>query len=224
MENLPAATGPEDGSPTPSTRASDSDRERVATVLQAAFAEGRLTMPELDERLRAVYAARTDSELAPIVHDLRAIAPRHTGVDAATSTGDVAVLSGFRRSGQWVVGRAFRGLAVLGSGEIDLRKARFTDGETTIRAVAVVSTITVVVPEDAEVHISGVGIVGGFDHHDEGPGTPAAPRITVTGVAVCGSVEVKRRPAAYEWRGGAAERKLERTHRRLERKQRRLAR
>ena len=50
----------------------------------------------------------------------------------------------------------------------------------------------VVVPEDADVHIGGTGIIGGFDHHDEGPGTPGAPRITITGFVFCGSVEVQR--------------------------------
>jgi hypothetical protein len=214
MEDLPEVVGPDDGSRTPSIRASDADRERVAAVLQAAYADGRLTMTELDERLRAVYAARTDSELAPLVNDLRARAPRQTGwADAPTSTGDVARVSGFERKGPWLVGRSFRGLAVIGNGEIDLRQARFTDGETTIRAVAVIGTITIVVPEDAEVHITGVGLVGRFDHHDEGPGTPGAPKITITGVAVCGGVEVKRRSAAYEWRGGAVERRRERKRR-----------
>ena len=94
-----------------------------------------------------------------------------------------------------MVGRTFRGLAVIGNGEIDLRQARFTDGETTIHATAIIGDITVVVPEDADVHIGGTGIIGGFDHHDEGPGTPGAPRITITGFVLCGSVRVERRSA-----------------------------
>jgi predicted membrane protein len=50
-----------------------------------------------------------------------------------------------------MVGRTFRGLAVIGNGEIDLRQARFIDGETTIHATAIIGNITVVVPEDAGV-------------------------------------------------------------------------
>jgi beta-galactosidase len=42
---------------------SDADRERVAAVLQAAFADGRLTKPELEERLAEAYAAKTDDAL-----------------------------------------------------------------------------------------------------------------------------------------------------------------
>ena len=51
-------------------RASDADRERIANVLREAAGDGRLTMAELDERLDAVYAAKTYAELEPITHDL----------------------------------------------------------------------------------------------------------------------------------------------------------
>jgi hypothetical protein len=197
-------------------RASDADRERVAVALQAAFAEGRLTMPELQERLGAAYAAQTEADLAPIVHDLRTHAPQPGAWAGAapTSTRDAGIIAGFQRKGRWIVGRAFKGLAVIANGEIDLREARFLDGETTIHATAIIGDITVVVPEDAEVHIGGTGVIGGFDHHSEGPGSPGAPRITVTGFVFCGSVHVERRAATAEF----PSRTLERAQRRLERK------
>jgi Domain of unknown function (DUF1707)/Cell wall-active antibiotics response 4TMS YvqF len=212
--NPPEAVGPDDRPSVPSVRASDADRERVTVALRAAFAEGRLTMPELEERLAAAYAARTGAELATLTHDLR-VSPPETGT-TPTSTRDVGIIAGFERKGRWLVGRTFRGLAVIGNGEIDLRQARFIDGETTIHATAIIGNITIVVPEDADVHIGGTGIIGGFDHHGEGPGTPGAPRITVTGLAFCGSVEVERRSADAE----TPDPKLERARRRLERKRR----
>lgn len=198
MGTLPEAAGPENRPAAVAVRASDADRDRVAGVLQAAFAEGRLTMPELEERLAAVYAARTDAELATVLHDLRASAPLPGGWAGAAPAAvrDTGIIAGFERKGRWTVGRAYRGLAVIGSGEIDLRQARFTDGETTIHVRAIIGNITVVVPEDADVHIGGTGIMGGFDHHAEGPGSPGAPRITITGVAFCGSVDVQRKAPA----------------------------
>jgi hypothetical protein len=200
----------------PAVRASDADRERVAVALQAAFAEGRLTMPQLEERLATAYAAATIAELSTVVADLRASTPQPGDRAGATPTSvsDTGIIAGFQRTGRWTVGRTFRGLAVIGNGEIDLRQAVFIDGETTIHATAVVGTITVVVPEDADVHIGGTGILGGFDHQDEGPGTPGAPRITITGLAVCGRVEVTRRPAGAATPSPA----LTRAQRRLERK------
>jgi Domain of unknown function (DUF1707) len=53
-----------------SLRASDSDRERVAERLHQAMAEGRLDQDELEERLEALYGARTYGELDALLGDL----------------------------------------------------------------------------------------------------------------------------------------------------------
>ncbi len=51
-------------------RASDEQREQAARELREHFAAGRLTEEELDERLDAVYAAKTDEELQAARADL----------------------------------------------------------------------------------------------------------------------------------------------------------
>ncbi len=51
-------------------RASDADRENVAERLRNATAEGRLLAEELEERLEAVFSARTYGELDVVVADL----------------------------------------------------------------------------------------------------------------------------------------------------------
>ena len=53
-------------------RISDADRDRVADRLRFAAGEGRLSSDELEERLEAAFAARTDAELAPLTADLPA--------------------------------------------------------------------------------------------------------------------------------------------------------
>ena len=50
--------------------ASDSDRAKYADFLGDAFAEGRLTRDEYDERLAAALAARTYGDLLPVLIDL----------------------------------------------------------------------------------------------------------------------------------------------------------
>jgi hypothetical protein len=62
-------------------RAGNADRERVVAQLNGAFAEGRLDVRELDERVTAAYAAKTLGELAPLTADLpssRSPVPRPT--------------------------------------------------------------------------------------------------------------------------------------------------
>jgi hypothetical protein len=53
-----------------SLRVADADRERVAERLRRAAGEGRLAPEELEERLEAAFAARTQADLAPLVADL----------------------------------------------------------------------------------------------------------------------------------------------------------
>jgi hypothetical protein len=188
-------------------RASDADRERVANVLREAAGDGRLTMDELDERLDAVYAAKTYAELEPITHDLpdadapnapaRASAPRRDPArfgGVPTSSGAVAILGGFTRKGDWVVPKEFTAFLFMGGGEIDLRDAKFTEREVTIHIAAILGGCEVIVPEDATVYVTGVGILGAFEHTDAGLGSPDGPVITINGVALLGGVDVKRKP------------------------------
>ena len=51
-------------------RASDHDRDVVREQLSAAYAEGRISDGELDERTDTVSGARTLGELAPLLRDL----------------------------------------------------------------------------------------------------------------------------------------------------------
>jgi hypothetical protein len=71
-------------------RAGNADRERVVAQLQSAFAEGRLDVGELDERIAAAYAAKTLGELAPLTADLpssRSPARPAAGVPAPRTPG-----------------------------------------------------------------------------------------------------------------------------------------
>ena len=51
-------------------RASDAERERVATALRDHAGDGRLDPEELDKRLDLAYAARTRADLVPLLADL----------------------------------------------------------------------------------------------------------------------------------------------------------
>ncbi|GAA3162626.1 hypothetical protein GCM10010451_08290 [Streptomyces virens] len=203
-----------DDAAVPDLRASDADRERVAEILRDALAEGRLDMEEFEERLDATYAARTYGDLAPITRDLpdrgAAVAPavsltkepapggdwagRIVGGDPGTSSWGVAVMSGFQRKGQWTAPRRFNCFAFWGGGEIDLREAYFADREIVINAVAIMGGVEIIVPPGVEVVVRGVGIMGGFDHREDGvPGEPGGPRVIVTGLAFWGGVGVQRK-------------------------------
>ena len=48
----------------PAVRASDAERDQAAEILRTAYAEGRLTRAELDQRTGAAYAAKTRAAVA----------------------------------------------------------------------------------------------------------------------------------------------------------------
>lgn len=188
-------------------RVSDADREQVANVLRDATGDGRLTFDELEERLTRTYGAKTYADLEGITSDLpdagahprpvpasRAFPAARIGGQPASKVA-IAVMSGSQRSGQWVVPATFGAFALMGGVELDLRQARFSEREVTIQAYAVMGGVSIVVGEDIEVDVSGIGFMGGFDDRATGPGVPGAPRLRVTGFALMGGVEVKRKPA-----------------------------
>jgi hypothetical protein len=204
----------DDASRQPELRASDADRERVAERLREALAEGRLDMPEFEERLEATYAARTYGELTPLTRDLP-VAGSAAPVDAVnlvkrpvaegeidwpermggtpTSSGAFAFWSGFSRKGRWTVGERFTAFAMWGGGEIDLREANFAAPEVEIRVFTVMGGIQVKVPPELDVVVKGFGVMGGVDDRATGAGTPGSPRVVVRGYALMGGIGIDRK-------------------------------
>ncbi|WP_168712552.1 DUF1707 domain-containing protein [Streptomyces sp. A0958] len=198
-------------------RASDAERERIAEILREAVAEGRLEMEEFDQRLDRAYKARTHGELEPLVRDLpragsssapAAVQPRSGSAARwperigrpATSGGAFAFWGGFRRRGNWTVGRVFTAFAMWGGGDIDLREANFEDREVVIRCFTIMGGIHVTVPPDLNVDVRGIGIMGGFGEQakDDAVPAPDAPRVRITGFALMGGVGVEHKRSKAE--------------------------
>ena len=185
-------------------RVSDADRDQTAEVLREAAGQGRISMDELDERLELAYAAKTYADLAAVTRDLpqdgAALSPV-SGAAAPSRIGgtprnkfSIAIMSGARRMGSWVLPQSYVAVAVMGGIELDLREARFSEPEVTLHAYTLMGGIQITVPEDVEVDVSGIAFMGGFDHQASGPGVPGAPRVKIIGFAMMGGVEVRRKP------------------------------
>lgn len=190
-------------------RASDADRELAAETLRQAAGDGRLTLGELDERLAAAHAAKSYAELEKLTEDLPGLAGVLAAPDGSlpaqrlggnpTSRFGIALMSGFNRAGRWVVPRRFTGLAIMGLGSMDMRNASFAEQTVRITVFALMGGIDIVVPEDAEVHAHGLGILGGFGgRRVTSPGQAGAPVIIVTGLAIMGGISIRRRPPKKE--------------------------
>lgn len=173
--------------------------------------DGRLTLTEVDERLKDVYAAKTFGELRPIVADLpghelalpsphevaahqsSASAPAVTSriVSGKASGSAVAVLSGAERSGVWVVPQKLHVVAVMGGVELDLTEAVFAASEVTIQVFALMGGVEITVPDDVTVISEAIGVLGGVENRSRAVAPPGSPVVRITGIAVMGGVEIK---------------------------------
>ena len=188
-------------------RVSDNEREQVAERLREAAGEGRLGLDELEDRITAVYTAKTYAELEPITRDL----PEATGAGpsaapAARARGrwrvgrkpgrrkTFVLMGGSGNKGAWVVPKSYIAFAMMGGIELDLREAEFEDREVTINASCLMGGIEIIVPEGLNVQVHGFGFMGGYSGTPAGPVDPDAPTVHVRGFALMGGVDVKRKP------------------------------
>jgi hypothetical protein len=178
------------------TRAADTDRIQVAQLLTDAAAQGRLQMSDYEDRLTRAYAARTYAELDSLRSDLigsSVSAPGGGAGKPAPSMLLLAIMSAFERRGRWNVPKKLTTFALWGGGVIDLRYADFTSTEVEIHACSIMGGQTILLPPEVNVEIHGHGVMGGFDHHVTGEGTPGAPTVRIRGFSLWGGVGIKRK-------------------------------
>jgi Domain of unknown function (DUF1707) len=179
------------------TRASDRERDAVVQRVQDAFAEGRLNDDEFDERSRAALTARTHADLDALLADLPATPAAAGPAPVLPGPGRfaVALKSSVRRAGRWRVPERYTTVVYKGGGWLDLRAAELSGPVTTFLAVAYKSRVTILVPPNVRVEMTGLGVTQ--DAHDEDPGyrlSADAPVIHVRGIAYKGTVEIATRP------------------------------
>lgn len=202
-----AAPGPTDVGPIVSSsgslRASDADRDQVAALLGAAYAEGRLTHEEHDERLEQVLAARTFNDLIPLTADLvpldrppatvSSVTPQFVVGNGSIAEPDrmVAVLGGVERRGRWRVRAHSQIIAVFGGVDLDLREADFDAPVVELTVQACFGGVDIKVPAGITVRNETVNIFGGTEIKNVGEPVPGAPTLVIRGNVFFGGVSVK---------------------------------
>jgi hypothetical protein len=212
---------------------SESERQEAVDILCQAFAEDRLGVEEFERRVELAHRADTTAELARLLRDLprpsdlpvRAPETRSPTVPEShwrlaepeqvpEQNVVMGVLGGGVRKGSWRAARYNYAVGFWGGVEMDFREC-VLPAFTEVRCFAMMGGVEIIVPPDVVVDTSGIGILGGFEHHAEEQDAPAgAPVIRITGLAFMGGVEVTVRHPG-ETSGDAKRR------RRLERKERR---
>ena len=170
-------------------RASDAEREQLVDRLRDHAAEGRLTTDELEERTAAAFAATTRGELVALRRDL----PETAALAAPTPPPEVvgerigAVLSNTKQGGHWLVPERLHIKAVLGDCKLDLREAEIPP-EVTIEVKVRLGDVTIYVPADARVVLTGRSILG--DRKVRGQAGGDGPVIRVDADVILGDLTV----------------------------------
>ncbi len=196
----------------PALRASDAERERAADLLREAMTSGRLSVDELDDRLRLVLAAQTRAELERLVDDVIAPAadshplagtsePARIPVrgEGESTHQILSILSSTERRGRWRLGAECSVVSVLGSSELDLCSAELAGERVELNVVSVLGSAELILPAGLNVQISDLAILGSnmIDVGDEHP-DPGGPVVHLKLVSVLGSAEVRRAPGVSQ--------------------------
>jgi len=122
-------------------RVSDTEREAAAAELREHFASGRLNSDELDQRLTAVFAAKTRGDLNALFTDLPSAGG---GWAAAVDQPDWAAASGRRASGPGPFGSSGPfGAGASGPGPSGSRAGGFQGSAGRVFGRAVAGTVLV---------------------------------------------------------------------------------
>jgi hypothetical protein len=189
-----------------------SPEERQATVdrLCAHFARDAMNTTELERRLDIAYAARTRAELVALEQDLPALrsetrpaepAPAPVAsvpVDPARPVQEsdliVSIWGATERKGSWVPPRRLNAVTVMGGTDLDFRQATFATETVSIRVLALMGGVDIVVPPGVRVEWGGIALMGGVSTPERGtPPAPDAPVIRISGLVCMGGVDVVER-------------------------------
>ena len=205
--------------PGPGDEAHASARQRTIDTLCEAFANDELEVEEFERRVEAAHRASSGDELRRLLSGLpsasvpatvpkKGQARRPLPAPApAADPGEVpelyrgevrewslspGMMGGMSRSGYWVPARKNVTIGIMGGCDLDLREAQLPPGVTEIICVAFWGGVEIIAPPWLQVEVSGIGIMGGFEHNQKtrSTPTPGGPVVRISGLALMGGVSV----------------------------------
>lgn len=182
-------------------RLSDADRTRVVGWLDTAVGEGRLTLPEYEERVDAVLRAKTYREVEPHLADLP-IAAGRAGQPPRDLVELRSVASTLKRRGRWAVPRRLVVQSKAGSVKLDFADAVIDHPVVEVDLNVLAGSTVLILPAGATADIDDVQMIAGSAKST----VPASydlpdgrPRFVVTGSQKAGSLRVRYRYRFLRW-------------------------
>ncbi len=181
-------------------------RERTVQILSECFAKNVLEMEEFERRVSLAHQARSVQELSRLIDDIPgelAEAPEELPERASGRRillrGDEQPVYGIMMSrrcrGQWLKSRTVSTRALMSSLEFDFRDLELPSEIVEINVLALMSSITITVPESLPVAVEVVPILGEVKEGKRvKTGVPkGGPGIRITGFVMMSDVKVRTR-------------------------------
>src|SRR5579859_7543824 len=167
--------------------ASDADRDEAASALADAVASGRLSLADHNARLDALFAVRTQDEVAAVTADLPALPARRGALYRAVDPYRCVVIGGSaQRTGRFAIGRFCTLTAAFGGFDLDLRAAVPSQDEITLTVWSVAARVAITVPPGWRV-TNQVLVLGSRQAMADRDGSPREPLLRLRGTCVGGS-------------------------------------
>lgn len=194
------ADPPVDPHPAPIRRASDSDRDAVARTLRDAAAEGRIDFAELEQRLDAVYEARTNADLVALTADLPAPVSATAAQPLVLQTKSGTV----KRKGYWRVPTQIDAEVASGTIKLDFTEAECPHREVRVNVSARSGAVVLVVPIGWTVDMDAASATSGaVVNKMRGRPEPGAPVLKVSGTVLSGTIKARPpRRSFMDWLRG----------------------
>jgi Domain of unknown function (DUF1707) len=179
---------------------SDAEREQVVARLQHAVGEGRLTLPEFEERVTAVLHARTYADVEPHLADLPAVSGQPVVREVVELRNHA---SGLKRDGRWIVPRRLVLSSKAGSTKLNFVQAVFTSSSVEIDIEVTAGSTELVLPRGASADVDEVEMIASSVKSKVlSPNDPGAtgPRFVVRGRQKASSLKVRYERRFLRWR------------------------
>ena len=194
-----------------SYRASDADRDQVAEVLNSAYAEGRLTLDEHQERTQTALQAKTFDDLTDLTADLvplqslpvHAPAGRQLVVrDGANPDSDKmsTVMSTVKREGSWRIRAHSVVNNLMGDIKLDLTQATFDAPVVELTGTQLMGSMLLRVPPGVTIVNEVTNVMGETSIKDIGEPDPSMPTIVLKGTNIMSDIKVRGPKKPSRWR------------------------
>lgn len=193
-------------------RVSDADRDVVAEVLHSAYAEGRITLAEHEERTEAVHLARTFDDLVTLTDDLVPVQPlplrrpeptqQRVVREGASDEPDrmSTVMASVKRTGPWRIRAYSVANNVMGSIHLDLTEATFDAPVVEINGTHLMGSLFVRVPLGTTIRDETTKVLGETSIKDIGDPDPSMPTVVIRGTNLMSGIKVRGPKKPPGWR------------------------